>query len=350
MSELWDIAKPVLTATGSNLTYLDFEQAVQPMMTIFAAAEEAANRSTSFALSSMKPPVPSMPRLTPTPPPQYGDNCDGVGGSSEVPPSPMGPPPPGVFLRIPDTPATGMMQSMSSGVSSGGSANSMLMASAMGTVGSIAADVIPQGVPPPVWNMRPLPCMPMVTGLNCRGAINYPITFSDFILADQTDAQLSDVIASFPDLFAMRTMGAVLPWSIYISCFQAYMSMYCASVFMTCTSPQSSQWMMPIIGKMPICYTLCIKVLMTCPGFTFEDVRGPCATPSIPPICALADYKRTDAIPPPAGVEIPGKGCPPSDPNQDISKDPSLYQPLLPENGFWGETGGPGERVERTIP
>ncbi len=34
--------------------------------------------------------------------------------------------------------------------------------------------------------------------------MNYPISFADFILADVTDAKMTDLIASFPSTFAAK--------------------------------------------------------------------------------------------------------------------------------------------------
>jgi hypothetical protein len=58
------------------------------------------------------------------------------------------------------------------------------------TVAAIAAADIPPTISPPVWNNMPFPCMPMITGHNCFGAVAYPITVSDFILADTSDSYL----------------------------------------------------------------------------------------------------------------------------------------------------------------
>jgi hypothetical protein len=44
----------------------------------------------------------------------------------------------------------------------------------------------------------------MVTGHNCFGAVNYPITFADFLLADVTDSKMSALIENFPATFAAK--------------------------------------------------------------------------------------------------------------------------------------------------
>ena len=49
-------------------------------------------------------------------------------------------------------------------------------------------------MPSPILRMdrafadQPLTCMPMITGHNCFGAVLYPITMADFVIADVTDA------------------------------------------------------------------------------------------------------------------------------------------------------------------
>ena len=61
------------------------------------------------------------------------------------------------------------------------------LSTGMGLVqSSIAAmlHVVPPLVPPPLWNNQPMTCVPMVSGHNCFGAVTYPITMSDFVLAD----------------------------------------------------------------------------------------------------------------------------------------------------------------------
>ena len=61
------------------------------------------------------------------------------------------------------------------------------LSTGMGLVqSSIAAmlHVVPPLVPPPAWNNQPMTCVPMVSGHNCFGAVTYPITMADFVLAD----------------------------------------------------------------------------------------------------------------------------------------------------------------------
>lgn len=61
------------------------------------------------------------------------------------------------------------------------------LSTGMGLVqSSIAAmlHVVPPLVPPPLWNNQPMTCVPMASGHNCFGAVAYPITMADFVLAD----------------------------------------------------------------------------------------------------------------------------------------------------------------------
>merc|ERR1712039_1030444 len=51
---------------------------------------------------------------------------------------------------------------------------------------------------------QPLPCAPMITGHNCFGAVLYPITMADFVIADVTDSMLDGVIAGFPNTYGAK--------------------------------------------------------------------------------------------------------------------------------------------------
>jgi hypothetical protein len=62
-----------------------------------------------------------------------------------------------------------------------------------------ALHIVPPMIPPPVWNNMPLPCAPMITGHTCFGAVLYPITMSDFVIADVTDSMLDGYIIGFPN-------------------------------------------------------------------------------------------------------------------------------------------------------
>merc|ERR1719188_2091270 len=108
----------------------------------------------------------------------------------------------------------------------------------MGMVQSVIATlihVVPPLIPPPVWNNQPLPCVPMITGHNCFGAVLYPITMADFTIADVTDSMLDGVIAGFPNTYAAK-VGKTSD-AMYKACFSSYMSMHCSSIFPRCTTP-----------------------------------------------------------------------------------------------------------------
>merc|ERR1719478_919293 len=72
------------------------------------------------------------------------------------------------------------------------------------TVVAMIVDVVPPLIPPPVWNNMPLPCVPMVLGHNCFGAVLHPITMPDFVLADKTDKMMDGYISGFPALYAEK--------------------------------------------------------------------------------------------------------------------------------------------------
>merc|ERR1719352_1578545 len=97
------------------------------------------------------------------------------------------------------------------------------------TVVSSAIHIIPPLIPPP---MQPLSCMPMVTGHNCLGAVLYPITMADFVIADVTDAMLDGYISGFPNTYASK-VGKTSD-EMYKACFGSVMSMMCSSLFPRC--------------------------------------------------------------------------------------------------------------------
>lgn len=169
----------------------------------------------------------------------------------------------------------------------------------MGMLQSVVSGLIhsiPPLVPPPTWNNQPLPCVPMVTGHNCFGAVLYPITMADFVIADVTDAMLDGVIAGFPNTYATK-VGKTSD-ELYQSCFASYMSMHCSSVFPRCSTPQSSDVPSPVGGRVPVCLHQCILPLVMCPGFWVDDVIGTCSMVSIPPLCTQAFYLNLWRLPP----------------------------------------------------
>jgi hypothetical protein len=156
------------------------------------------------------------------------------------------------------------------------------------TVFAGIAHIVPPLVPPPVWTNTPLPCLPMVSGHNCFGAVLYPITFADFLVADMTDKVMDGYIATFPRTYAAKvgkTDGAM-----YKSCFSAYMSMHCSAIFPRCTTPTSRDEAIPMGGRVPLCLHLCILPLVMCPGFWIGDLIGTCKFVSVPPMCTQAFF------------------------------------------------------------
>lgn len=160
---------------------------------------------------------------------------------------------------------------------------------------SAAVDIIPPLIPPPVWNNMPLTCAPMVTGHNCFGAVLYPITMADFVIADVTDAMLDGYIAGFPNTYAQK-VGQTSD-AQYKMCFAAAMSMQCGAIFPRCTVPQSRSEPGPV-GRVPLCFTSCISTLVACPGFWLEDIKSACHTISVPPMCTMATFWNLWRLPP----------------------------------------------------
>lgn len=178
--------------------------------------------------------------------------------------------------------------------------------SVLQTVGAVVATDVPPTIPPPAWNNQPFPCMPMVTGHNCFGAVLYPITIGDFILADVTDSALDGVVASFPSYY--RSHIGVTDDATYNRCFSSYMSMQCANAFPTCTTGQASQSEVPGVGRGPMCFVHCIQTLIACPGMWVDDLEDICQHVSAPPVCSFAVYAR--AAPPQLSSHDEGQNRP----------------------------------------
>lgn len=202
-----------------------------------------------------------------------------------------------------------------------------------GMIQSVVAavlDIVPPLIPPPVWNNMPLPCAPMITGHNCFGAVLYPITMADFVIADVTDAMMSGYISGFPNTYATK-VGKTSD-AMYKACFSAYMSMHCSAIFPRCTTPQSRSEPIPAGGRVPMCLHLCILPLVLCPGFWIGDVIGQCEMVALPPMCTQAFFWNYGLLPPQyvsfnEGNPYPKK-CPPST-KIDSSDDPALYDERL---------------------
>jgi len=198
----------------------------------------------------------------------------------------------------------------------------------MGMVQSVVAavmDVVPPLIPPPAWNNMPLPCAPMITGHNCFGAVLYPITMADFMIADVTDAMLDGYIAGFPNTYAEK-VGKTSD-ALYKACFSAYMSMHCSSIFPRCTVPQSRSEPMPAGGRVPMCLHLCVLPLVLCPGFWIGDMIGQCEMVAPPPMCTQAFFWNYALLPPQyasfSETHPYPKRCPPE--AAGSADDPSLY-------------------------
>ena len=201
----------------------------------------------------------------------------------------------------------------------------------MGLVQTIAAAVVhivPPLIPPPVWINMPLPCAPMVTGHNCFGAVLYPITMADFLIADMTDKVMDGYIASFPNTYASK-VGKTSD-TMYKSCFSAYMSMHCSAIFPRCTTPNSRDEAIPVGGRVPLCLHLCILPLVMCPGFWVGDIIGTCQFVSVPPLCTQAFFWNLWRLPPQYSTYDEAnpfpQDCPPEDTSEtDAADDLGLY-------------------------
>eukprot|EP00392_Amoebophrya_sp_AT5.2_P019673 g20621.t1 len=176
---------------------------------------------------------------------------------------------------------------------------------------STLLSVVVPGIPPPSWIAQPMPCMPMLTGHQCFGAVLYPITAADFVIADVTDAQLDGVVAGFPQMYKDR-VGRTSD-AMYKACYGSYMSMQCGSIFPRCNAPMSRQEPTPV-GRSPLCFTACLATLIACPGFWIQDIQEECSTVSAPPVCTVALFTNFASLPPqyqtyeesqPAPVECP---------------------------------------------
>lgn len=202
---------------------------------------------------------------------------------------------------------------------------------------AIAATDVPPLVPPPAWNNMPFPCMPMVTGHNCFGAVQYPITIGDFVMADMSDSALDGVVANFPSLY--RSKVGNTDAATYDKCFSAYMSMQCAATFPMCTTVQAHEAQIPGLGRAPMCFVHCVATLVACPGLWIDDIADICQDVSVPPVCAMAFYHK--ASPPQLSSFDESTGyplrCPKFDPEIDTDADASVLAKSV--RGGAGESG-----------
>merc|ERR1712072_414877 len=173
--------------------------------------------------------------------------------------------------------------------------------STVGMIQTIISDVlvvVPPLIPPPIWINQPLPCLPMVTGHNCFGAILYPITLADFTIASVTDKSVDGYIANFPKLFYSKVGTNE---DLYKPCFAAYMSMHCASIFPMCTTIFAREEQHAYgVGTAPMCFMHCILPLVMCPGMWLDDILQAYSPDSIglPPMRAIATFWRMELLPP----------------------------------------------------
>ncbi|KAH0472056.1 MAG: uncharacterized protein KVP18_005050 [Porospora cf. gigantea A] len=157
----------------------------------------------------------------------------------------------------------------------------MMIISIVEQVAATLMDIIPPLLPPPIWIMRPFPCLPMLTGINCLGSVLYPITFPDFIMAHTTDSMMDGILDGYPTKYNTK-VGITHP-VLYRVCAVIYLGMNCAAIF-------------PI--AMPVCLPQCIAVLLACPGFWLDDLSGPCESLSLPPFCSFSFFIHLPKIPP----------------------------------------------------
>lgn len=169
----------------------------------------------------------------------------------------------------------------------------------LGMVEAISASlahVVPPLVSPPMGTNMPLPCTPMLTGTNCFGAILYPITLVDFMLADMTDKVMESYISSFPDTY-LNKVGQT-DNAMYKTCSASYFTLQCSAIFPRCTTPQSREELTVAGGRVPVCMHLCILPLILCPGFWIDDISDSCELVSVPPMCSMGYFWNLWKIPP----------------------------------------------------
>ena len=200
-----------------------------------------------------------------------------------------------------------------------------------------------------IWINAPLPCLPMLTGRNCFGAVVMPISTIDFTMADATDKQLDGYIAGFPNSYATK-VGKTDDFQ-YKTCFIAFMSMHCSAIFPRCTMPMSRNEPIPFGGRVPMCFHLCITTLVACPGFWISDILGPCMIISTPPMCTMYLFWNIWLLPPQytSSSEDAGypKDCPPLDSGvggEDMGTGPELFDPVkIADSPILAAAGAPAK-------
>ncbi|ORM39678.1 uncharacterized protein BXIN_0114 [Babesia sp. Xinjiang] len=184
------------------------------------------------------------------------------------------------------------------------------------TVIAIIVDIVP-----PTIIGQNLPCLPMLTGLNCLGSVLYPITATDFVMADMTDSVMNGVISSFPAKYAAK-VGHTSDAQYYL-CATVYLGMHCASLFPICITGAAN-----VTQSFPLCFVQCIATLIACPGFWMDDIEIPCHNLSVPPFCSFSVFVNYFRIPPQYSTydqsHLYPEGCPQYNPNIDAPLD--LYE------------------------
>ncbi|GFE53695.1 hypothetical protein BaOVIS_010990 [Babesia ovis] len=180
--------------------------------------------------------------------------------------------------------------------------------------------IIVDFVPPTIIGTN-LPCLPMLTGLNCLGSVLYPISATDFMMADITDSAMNGVISSFPAKYAAK-VGHTSDTQYYL-CATIYLGMYCASLFPICMTGAAN-----VSQTFPLCFVQCLSTLIACPGFWMDDIAVPCSNISVPPFCSFSVYANYWRIPPQYTTydqsHMYPEGCPQYNPNLDAPRD--LYE------------------------
>lgn len=181
------------------------------------------------------------------------------------------------------------------------------------TIIAIVVDIVP-----PFVVTQNLPCLPMLTGMNCLGSVLYPISATEFVTADITDSVMNGVISSFPAKYAAK-VGRTSDAQYYL-CATAYLGMYCASLFPICVTGNAN-----VRQTFPICFVQCLATLVACPGFWMDDIQTPCSNLSVPPFCSFSVFLNHSRIPPQYSTydqsHMYPEGCPKYDPNLDTPMD-----------------------------
>lgn len=185
-----------------------------------------------------------------------------------------------------------------------------------GVIQGIVA-IIVDLVPPMIIGQN-LPCLPMLTGMNCLGSVLYPISATDFVTADLTDSVMGGVLSSFPAKYAAK-IGRTSDAQYYL-CATVYLGMYCASLFPICVTGAAN-----ISQTFPVCFVQCLATLVACPGFWIDDIAIPCSNMSVPPFCSFSAFINHLLIPPQYSTYDQShaypEGCPKYDASIDTPRD-----------------------------